>query len=400
MVKMDKASISAKSYEEQQKEDKANKSRNFLSAGFSWLKTQFASGSHHVVEQAKPSEPILVQPVAEKPIEIAPEKSKDKKNEKQPEKSVEKSEHEHKHKHRHKHKSLSKSTGRKALKNPDEQSSAKFNTVSERPHSRKKNRHSDSHVSFNLDATEVISGLSGSEEGDLMPPPVKKNTTLIELKSMELLEEHSEPVVQVIEPKAIESKEPESKTELPEAIQNLSIVSETLDQPLVEKSSNALVVEETPVPVPVMFEPVSKVKELKQEEQLQTMLEVTPDAVKAEGSNQSESEEPREDFSRAIRHRAFEKHRRNSQRLSGQLPNYDEQAFIDGGRDVDFIRIQNGTGRYWNHPGRPGQVAGQINHDVMDGMTYQRLGYLASLGDAEAHEKIEAAKNRNGTYRK
>lgn len=371
MVKMDKASISAKSYEEQQKH------RGFLSAGFSWLKTQFSSGSHHNVEQAK-----SVEPIPEKPLEQSIDKSVDTKIEKKIDKKIEESldktveqpqKHEHRHKH-HKHKSLSKGSSRKALKSHDVQSEPKFNTVSERSHTRKKNRKSGSHVSFNLESTEAFSALSGSEDHDLMPP-VKKNV-FVDIKPMESLVEQGEQTARILE----------SKIELPE-------LQEQLEQ----------------IPVPVVFEAVSEIKEVKPEVQLQAMLEAAPQTAVVEALNQveptqsaesAESEEPREDFSSAIRHRAFEKHKRNSQRLSGQFPKYDEDGFIEGGRDVDFIRIQNGTGRYWNHPGRPGQVAGQIDHDVMDGITYQRLGYLASLGDAEAHEKIEAAKNRNSAFKK
>ena len=363
MVKMDKASISAKSYEQQQKEDKAGKSRNFVTAGFSWLKTQFSSGSHHNVEEVKPVEPvILMRPVSEKPIE--------KRADKQVEKTIEKSK-KYEGEHKHRHKSISKGTSKKGLKNHDEQSEPKLNTVLEVPRLRKKNHKSGSHVSFSLEATEACSALSGSEDHDLMPPV--KNNVLVDVKPLEPLSEDS---VQT-------AKNIESKIELPELISDLSLVSESQE-----------------MPVPVMFEAVSKLKEVEHQEQLQTLLESAPQAASVEEVNQPEQEEPGEDFSRAIRHRAFEKHKRNSQRLSGQFPRYDEAAFIEGGSDVDFIRIQNGKGSYWADSRRPGQVAGQINHDQMDSITYQRLGYLASLGDSEAHEKIEAAKNRNGTVRK
>lgn len=194
---MDKASMSAKSYEEQQKEDKTSKSRNFLSAGFSWLKTQFASGSHHAIE-VKPdeaiAEPVLVKSVSEKPIEHVIEKPV--------EKTLEKSKKsEHKHKHRHKHQSLSKGSSRKTLKAHDEQSESKLNTVSERSHTRKKNRHSGSHVSFNLEATEAFSALSGSEEHDLMPP-VKKHT-VVDVKPIEPLLENVEQTANIVESKTV-----------------------------------------------------------------------------------------------------------------------------------------------------------------------------------------------------
>lgn len=373
--------MSAKSYEEQQKEDKANKNRNFLSAGFSWLKTQFSSGSHHNIDNVNP---VLARASSERPTEEKVEEPIEKKIEAQIETIIEKpkkQEQEREHKHKHRHKSLSKGVSKKELKNHDEKSEPKFNTVSERSHLRKKNRQSGSHVSFHLESTEGASALSGSEDHDLMPP-VKKNV-FVDIKPMESLVEQAEQTDKIIESKL------EPKIELPELKPEMNLVSESQEQ--LEQ-------------VPVEFEMVSETKEMKPEKQLQAILEAAPQTRVAQELNQPEPiqqpEEPEEDFSRAIRHRAFEKHKRNSKRFSGQLPKYDEAEFIEGGRDVDFIRIQNGTGRYWNNPARPGQVAGQINHDQMDGATYQRLGYLASLGDAEAHEKIEAAKNRSSAFKK
>jgi hypothetical protein len=105
----------------------------------------------------------------------------------------------------------------------------------------------------------------------------------------------------------------------------------------------------------------------------------------------SEAVQP-DPFSSYIRRTAFEKHQRNSQRLSGQVPNYNEVEFIEGGRDVDFIRASTATGEYWPNPDMPGSRAGEIDHRIMDMPTFQRLGYEAGHGDAVALHKIEAAK--------
>lgn len=138
-----------------------------------------------------------------------------------------------------------------------------------------------------------------------------------------------------------------------------------------------------------------KVKEKAKEEPNLTMTESAPIIEKPTVIDKPPVEE-REDFSIALRHKAYRTHKRNSKRLSGQTPRYDENTFIEGGSDNDFIHTEMGKGQYWSHPNRAGQQAGLMDHSKIGLSTLQRLGYEASQGNIEARKEIEASKIRGG----
>lgn len=325
------------------KEDKTQQAKkNIFSTGYSWLKSQFSGGSHHEIERVKQDQSIQAIK-SEKTTQVIEPLHLDKLVT-----SIDLT------------KRASASPEKNFTQAINSDSSVQTISAFEEPTKRRHKKHhrTNLHTTFDIDNAKQMSSVKN--EHAHRHSKVKKD--------------HIDDV---------------SKLPLPEA--KLTILNiEPLLSPVLElpaEYEKKLETENEQINV------LEKQSTLPVFEKTQAEIQFRDDQSKSEVEAEPKLE--KEDFNTALRHKAFQKHKRNSQRLSGQWPTYDEQAFIDGTKEVDFIHAANGTGKYWGNPSKPGLVAGQIDHSKMDTSTYQRLGYQAAHGDVEAREKIEAAKKKN-----
>ncbi len=324
--------------------DNASK-KNIFSTGYSWLKNQFSAGSHHENKTPEPINPIQI-PLTE--FELPTQTILDSLQSNLPIKSTQ-SEH-----------SMDLESNTHSVAESESKPAAKTKTRE------KKHRRSHTDRYFNLEDAQKNSAVSDLQERHQHHDKAKKVRHHVKRKTDQIGE--------VTDVQPIRTKVLETVAELSESTPELDFV-----------------------PVNILSESQVQV-ELKPAVQVEMQSEIkteVPVQVEPESEPEAKPEPEREDFTTALRHQAFQTHKRNSQRLSGQWPTYDEQAFIQGTKEVNFIHESNGKGTYWPNPSKPGLVAGEIDREKMDLSTYQRLGYQAAQGDVAAREEIENAKKRN-----